>query len=127
LVIAIAGALIFAIQPFAAELVGRWEVQQAADALRLPDGWTRSDPPVIQVPRRGSVLLSVVYRRPGNGSANLQDFIDLETSEGWRPAGGAPDLSTAILKKSDLSLGCAVLQNAGVVRVELSRFVDAWW
>jgi hypothetical protein len=127
LVIAIVSALIFAIQPFAAELIGRWEVQHAADALRLPDGWTRSDPPVIQVPRRGFVLLSVVYRRPGNGSANLRDFIDLETSEGWRSVGGAPDLSTAVLEKNDLSLGCAVLQSAGVVRVELSRFVATWW
>ncbi len=123
----LAGVLIFAAQPLVTEAIGGARVQQALDSLSLPTGWSRTGPPVIQVPRRGSVLLSVVYTRTGDGTANLRDFIDLETSHGWRHVGGASDLTTAILAMDDLELGCGVLQNAGVVRVELSRSVDAWW
>lgn len=123
----IAGVLIFAAQPLVAEAIGRAQVQQAFDSLNLPAAWSRTGPPVVQVPRRGSILLSVVYSRAGDTTANLRDFIDLETSHGWRHVGGAPDLSTALLAMNDLELGCAVLQNANVVRVELSRSIAAWW
>lgn len=122
-----AGVLIFAAQPVIAEGIGRVQVQHALDSLSVPSAWSRTGPPVVQVPRRGWVLLSVVYTRSGDGTANLRDFIDLETSHGWRQVGGASDLSTALLAMDDLELGCAVLQNAGVVRVELSRSVDTWW
>ncbi len=121
------GVVIFAAQPLIAEAIGRAQVQQALDSLNLPSAWSRTGPPVIQVPRRGWILLSVVYSRPGDSAANLRDFIDLETSHGWQLVGGASDLTTAILAMNDLELGCGVLQNAGVVRVELARSVDTWW
>ena len=119
--------LVVASQPFAAELLGRWDVQRAHDSLRLPDGWSELDPPVTQVPHRGFVLLSAVYRRHGDSVANLAAFLEFETAQGWQPVGGAPDQSTTILQRNDLSLAAAVIQGAGVVRVELSRTVDTWW
>lgn len=125
--VAVGAVLVVAAQPFAAELLARWEVQRAHDSLTLPVGWSALGPPVTQVPRRGFVLLSAAYRRPGDGSANLTAFREFETAQGWRVIGGAPDLSTAILQRNDLSLAAAVIQGAGVVRVELSRTVDTWW
>lgn len=125
--LAVGAVLVIAAQPFAAEFLGRWEVQRAYDSLRLPDGWTQLDPPVMQVPHRGFVLLSAVYRRPNDAFANLATFLDFETTQGWRPIGGAPDLSTTILQGNDLSLAASVIQGAGVVRVELSRTVSTWW
>ncbi len=129
LVIAIGmgSALAFVTQPLIVELVGRWEVQRARDALRLPAGWSQMDPLLVQVPHRGFVLLSVVYKRSGDVFANLTDFLDVEEREGWQPVGGASDFSTVELQMNDLMLGAAVIQGAGVVRIELSRSVNTWW
>jgi hypothetical protein len=125
--IAVGVILVVAVEPFAAEIVGRWRVQRAFSELRLPDGWSELDPPVTQVPHRGFVLLSAVYKRPGETVANLAAFVELETARGWQSAGGAPDLSTAILRGDDLSLAASVVQGAGVVRVELQSTVATWW
>ncbi len=127
LAIALGVALVVAIQPFAAEILGRWSVQRAYDGLRLPDGWSELDPPVTQVPHRGFLLLSAAYKRPGDAFANLAAFVEFETARGWQPAGGAPDLSTAILRGDNLFLAASVIQGAGVVRVELQRTVETWW
>jgi len=127
LAVAVGAVLIIAAEPFAAEIVGRFLVQRAYDELRLPDGWSQLDPPFTQVPHRGFVLLSVVYKRPGETVANLAAFVEFETARGWQSAGGAPDLSTAILRSDDLFLTASVIQGAGVVRVELQRTVDTWW
>ena len=117
----------FAVQPFATELEGRREVQQAYESLRLPDGWTVAQPAVVQAPRRGAVLLSAVYRRPGD-ARDLTAFVDVAHSQGWeRTDAGAADLSTAILRKGDVFLAAAVLDKAGVVRVELARSGSSWW
>ncbi|MEA2661576.1 MAG: hypothetical protein QOH08_1148 [Chloroflexota bacterium] len=127
LAVVVAAVLVVAIEPYAAEIGGRFQVQRAHDELRLPDGWSELDPPVTQVPHRGSVLLSAVYKRPGDPLANLRAFVEFETTRGWQPAGGAPDLSTTILRRDNLVLAAAVIQGAGVVRVELQRTVDTWW
>ncbi|MCA1825260.1 MAG: hypothetical protein LC640_13645 [Frankia sp.] len=118
----------FATQPFVTELVDRREVQQAYESLRLPDGWTATQPAVVQVPRRGAVLLSAPYRRQDDARANLSSFVDAARSQGWEMTdSGAPDLSTAILRKGDVFLAAAVLDSAGVVRVEVSRVGSVWW
>jgi hypothetical protein len=127
LAIAVGAVVVVAAEPFAAQIVGRWRVERAFGELRLPDGWTQLDPPVTQVPHRGFVLLSAVYKRPGASVANLATFVDLETARGWQSAGGAPDLSTAILRSDDLSLAASIIQEAGVVRVELQSTVATWW
>lgn len=125
--VAIVAVLLFAIEPFGAEIVGQFQVQRAYEELRLPDGWSAPDPPVTQVPHRSFVLLSAAYKRPGDALANLGAFIDFETTRGWQPAGGAPDLSTTILRQDDLFLAASVIDGAGVVRVELQRSVYTLW
>ncbi len=127
LAVAVGAVVIVAAEPFAAQIVGRWRVERAFGELRLPDGWSQLDLPVTQVPHRGFVLLSAVYERPAETGANLAAFVEFETARGWQSAGGAPDLSTAILRGDDLSLAASVIQGAGVVRVELQSTVATWW
>jgi hypothetical protein len=118
--VVLAAALAVIAQPHISALIGRWEVQSALNSLRIPNGWTMTDAPVEHVLADGGVLLSIAYSAPLDASPSAR-FVERESADGWQVFGGAPDGSTVLLRRGDLSLALATLSDH-LVRVEIARY-----
>lgn len=118
--IVLAAAVAVIAQPQISALVGHWEVESAFRSLRIPDGWSVKDAPVERMLSDGSVLMTAVYVAPLDATPSTR-FVALESVDGWQVIGGAPDGSTVLLRRGDLSLSLATLPEHKV-RLELARY-----